>query len=279
MSTEDFIGSFIKIPSSMIEDEDSLLIDTGKDDHVEFLTLYKESRDNLISKRFVKATVKIEENYKDVRNIVNLMNDLNITNIFELKISSYEYSSYDEDEKYLISLSSGEKCETEIRINDGTPYFKCEQGKVTLEHPPSLLKEIPEDLLQKSTSFNVTIWLIANDVNIDGMRLFIQRLLSYNTPITLSNIAIKSPYVKTINDMIKELNIKNIGSLTVWIPSYNDDEKHLISLVSGEEYKTEIMIDDKDDFCQPHFKCKQGQLTLECPRSLLKEIPEDLLQK
>eukprot|EP00111_Clytia_hemisphaerica_P019006 TCONS_00056198-protein len=144
---EDFIGSFIEMPSSMIEDENSLIIDTREDDHVEFLTLYKESRDNLISKRFVKATIKIRENYKDVRNIVNLINDLNIRNISSLTVWS---RSYDEDEKHLISLVSGEEYETEIRIDRYTSYFKCEQGKLTLECPPSLLKEIPEDLLQKS---------------------------------------------------------------------------------------------------------------------------------
>ncbi|XP_066917867.1 uncharacterized protein [Clytia hemisphaerica] len=279
---EDFIGSFIEMPSSMIEDENSLIIDTGENDHVEFLTLYKESRDNLISKRFVKAAINITANYEDVRNIVNLMNDLNIKNIFELKI---EYPSYDEYEKHLISLLSGEIiiCKTEIRIDDEdngddfvTPFFECEQGELTLKCPPFLVNKIPEDLLQKSTSFNVEIQMITNIEGSDEVKLFIQRLSSYNTPITLSNIGIDSPYARTIIDMINDLNIKNIGYLKVYYPSYDEDEKYLISLVSGEEYETEIMI---KQYAPPYFECEQGKLTLKCYPSLLNKIPEDLLQK
>uniref|UniRef100_A0A7M6DM38 Uncharacterized protein n=1 Tax=Clytia hemisphaerica TaxID=252671 RepID=A0A7M6DM38_9CNID len=127
-------------------------------------------------------------------------------------------------------------------ISNYKPHFKCVQGKLTFGCPPSLVKEIPEDLLQKSASFNVEIQTNIEDS--DEVKLFIQRLLSYNTPITLSNILIDSMYVKTIVDMISELNIENIlGSLKIWNPSYDEDEKYLISLVSGEEYETEIMIE------------------------------------
>ena len=52
---DEFVGEFLKIPSTMIKNGDTLLIHTGKNDYVEFLTLYKESRDNLIPTPFVTA--------------------------------------------------------------------------------------------------------------------------------------------------------------------------------------------------------------------------------
>ncbi|XP_066926433.1 uncharacterized protein [Clytia hemisphaerica] len=273
---DEFVGSFLKIPYSMRENAATLCIDTGHSDCVEFLTLYKESRDNLIPKPFKSANIDIQSyQYKDVRNIVNLINDLDIKNIKNFDV---ENPSYNEDELYLISLSPlKDEYEMTIDIDDRTRYYFCSQRKLHIKSTFPSLKEISDILLQKSTSFAVrTESFINNSDEVVNVTNLLRQLSSYNKPIVLETVKMNSRYVRDFVNLIKDLNIPNIGDISIELPSYNEDEKQLISLLVGEKYETKVEYIWRD---RPLFNCKRGKLIIRCLCSSLNELQDDLLQK
>ncbi|XP_066929390.1 uncharacterized protein [Clytia hemisphaerica] len=274
-----FVGEFLKIPPSMIKNNGILIIDTFENDCVEFLTLYKESRENFIPAPFTSAEINVKGNYKDVLNIVNLINDLNIKDIDMLHVDEPKYSEY---EKHLISLSAlGDDYKTVIEIGYQKSFScKCKQGKLFMYSNPSSLKGIPDDLLKKSTLFDFKIVFEDkyNDDEAVDILNFSRRLLVYNKRIKVSYIQVNGINAYSIVTWMNELKIKKIGELVVCEPKYSEHEKHLISLSAlGEEFKTFITIDENEhDF---GFQCQRGELNINVWSFSLAEIPDDLLTK
>uniref|UniRef100_A0A7M5XI15 NACHT domain-containing protein n=2 Tax=Clytia hemisphaerica TaxID=252671 RepID=A0A7M5XI15_9CNID len=275
---DEFVGEFLKIPSSMIANNDTLFIKTFKNDCVEFLTLYKESRDNLIPTPFASAEIIVTGNYKDFLNIVNLINDLNIKNIDLLHVVEPKYS---EHEKHLISLSAlGDEYKTVIKIGRAKS-FTCKQGELQIHSDPSSLKGIPDDMLKKSTLIDFKIFFEDkyNDDHVVDIVNFSRRLLVYNKRIKVPYIQVNGLNAHNIVTLINELKIKKTGELVVDDPKYSAHEKHLISLSAlGKEFKTVIKIDE-NELHDLYFQCRRGDLDINVCSLSLAEIPDDLLTK
>eukprot|EP00111_Clytia_hemisphaerica_P021159 TCONS_00062324-protein len=200
------------IPTNMINEEDTFFIDTTNNDCIEFLTLFKESRGNFTLPTPLPKTafLNIMNNYKDIRNIVNVINALKIKNICSLTVSR---PSYSDEEMHLISKTPlGEKYVIEIDICRSARSFSCEPGLLSVHVTPSSLKSLPGDLLEKSTSIYVEVILIQRIDQINEIASFFHHLaVSFKKPIILKSWS----YLDSENGSLQYFDKQSIRSFHV----------------------------------------------------------------
>ncbi|XP_066911190.1 uncharacterized protein [Clytia hemisphaerica] len=192
---KEFVGAFLKLPSSMIKDGNVLHIDNSKDDHQEFLNLFKESRGgNIISPELKSADITCSYFRGDPQIVVNLIKQMNITMIKKLCCSTEP--PFNEAVQYLTSLvlsCCGEYNTTlDILLNDGlyTRSIRVIQGEFILHITPYYIKnkKIPNEWLEKSNTFDITIIndsLVNKEDDEKTTMDFLRVITSYQKPITL----------------------------------------------------------------------------------------------
>eukprot|EP00111_Clytia_hemisphaerica_P010407 TCONS_00030411-protein len=190
LTFNEFVGTFLQLPSKMIKDGNVLYISQDQSGGVieDFLRLYSESSGgNIISPELKSAEIKIW-GFR-LQNVVNLIKQLKIREIKKLEIWLV---SFDEGVLYLASLAlcSNRSYDTEIYFNskrNGFKWIRISQGSFHLEGDRRFLNNIPDEWLEKSTTFAIILRkdLLETEGDEKAAMDFLGRITSYQKPITL----------------------------------------------------------------------------------------------